>query len=492
MKYNSTRNKDLIVSAGEAIARGISPDGGLYVPEKFPKLMDLKDLINMTYKELAAYVLDLYFEELGTEKLIEASKAAYDNKFPDEVTPIKTIDNISYLELYHGKTLAFKDMALSILPHLLKASLEKLGNKSKIIILVATSGDTGKAALEGFNEIDGIDVIVYYPKDGVSEVQKLQMVTHAGANTHVIAIEGNFDDAQSGVKDIFTDLDFKEQVQEKGYSFSSANSINIGRLIPQIVYYINAYLRLLEKGIINNDSKINITVPTGNFGNVLAAYYAKHMGLPIDKLIVASNDNKVLTDFFETGEYDKERELLLTSSPSMDILISSNLERLLYHITDGDYKKVAEAMGKLNTDNKYIWEEFGDDEFFAAYAKEEDVSNSISDVFNQGYTIDPHTAVAHFAAKEYIRRTGDRTHMLIASTASPFKFPAKVLSSIGEVVPDEEFESLKLLSEKMKVEMPESLKELPNLSVKHKDVYKPEEMRLSILEIIQEKKHVKD
>lgn len=492
MKYNSTRNKDLSVSAGEAIVRGISPDGGLFVPEKFPKLMELKDLMKMTYRELASYVLGLYFGELGAEKLSHAAENAYDSKFPSEVAPLKNIGNISFLELYHGRTLAFKDMALSVLPYLLKASLEKLGNMSKIIILVATSGDTGKAALEGFNEVDGIDVIVYYPKDGVSEVQKLQMVTHAGKNTHVIAIEGNFDDAQSGVKDIFTDSEFKNLVEEMGYSFSSANSINIGRLIPQIVYYINSYLRLLEKGIIDNESKINVTVPTGNFGNVLAAYYAKQMGLPINKLIVASNDNKVLTDFFETGVYDKKRELLLTSSPSMDILISSNLERLLYHLTDGDYKRVSEAMEKLSQDNKYLWDEFGEGEFFAAYASEEDVSKSIAEVYGGGYTIDPHTAVAYFAAKEYIKRTGDDTHMLIASTASPFKFPAKVLSSIGEAVPSKEFDSLKLLSEKMKVEIPDSLRELPNLETRHKAVYKPEKMRQSILETIQEKKYVKD
>ncbi|WP_425538490.1 threonine synthase [Microaceticoccus formicicus] len=492
MRYNSTRNKNLSVSAAEAIVRGISPDGGLYIPEEFPKLMDLKDLMNMSYRELASYVLGLYFEELGLGKLKESAGAAYDGKFPTEVTPLKTIGDMTFIELYHGRTLAFKDMALSVLPHLLKASLEKLGNENRILILVATSGDTGKAALEGFNEVDGIDVMVYYPKDGVSEVQRLQMVTHAGSNTHVIAIDGNFDDAQSGVKDIFTDEDFKNKIMELGFNFSSANSINIGRLIPQIVYYINAYLRLVEKGIINNDSKINVAVPTGNFGNVLAAYYAKQMGLPINKLIVASNDNKVLTDFFETGEYDKERELLLTSSPSMDILISSNLERLLYHITDGDYKKVSEAMKKLNQNKKYLWDEFGEGEFFAAFASEEDVSNSIREVYDGDYTIDPHTAVAYFAARRYIETTGDKTHMLVASTASPFKFPAKVLSSIGEDVPDLEFDSLRLLSEKMKVEIPDSLKELPYLEIKHKDVYKPDEMRQSILEIIQEKKYVKD
>ncbi len=487
MKYNSTRNKKEIVSASEAIIRGIATDGGLYVPEYIPKLKNLDDLIDLDYTELASYVLKCYFDDLGEEKILNSAKNAYDNKFPSEVAPVMTLGKISFIELYHGRTLAFKDMALSILPHLLKASLEQNDDDKKIIILVATSGDTGKAALEGFNDVEGINVIVYFPDGGVSEVQRLQMLTHAGRNTDVVAIDGNFDDAQTGVKEIFTDEEFKERILKRGYEFSSANSINIGRLVPQIIYYINSYLRLVQKGIIVKGSSINVTVPTGNFGNLLAAYYAKEMGLPIDKLIVASNDNNVLTDFFKTGEYNSNRDLLLTSSPSMDILVSSNLERFLYHISNGDSVKISEAMESLKQNKSYNWDEFSDF-VYAGYANEDHISNAIASVFKEyGYTMDPHTAVAYYVANEYIESTGDNTHMLIASTASPFKFPAKVLDSLGEEIPDDEFESLELLSEKTGLEIPESLFKLRMLPVVHKRNCKPNQMRDTILEITEEK-----
>lgn len=487
MKYNSTRNKNEIVSASEAIIRGIAVDGGLYVPESIPKLAELDELMDKDYTQLAAYVLGLYFDDLGEEALKKAARNAYDDKFPNEVAPIKTLDGISFIELFHGRTLAFKDMALSILPHLLKASLDKSGEDKKIIILVATSGDTGKAALEGFNEVEGINVIVYFPDGGVSEVQRLQMLTHAGSNTDVVAIYGNFDDAQTGVKKIFTDGEFKEEILERGYEFSSANSINIGRLVPQIIYYINSYLRLVQRGIIVKGSSINVTVPTGNFGNLLAAYYAKEMGLPIDKLIVASNDNNVLTDFFETGEYLSDRELLLTSSPSMDILVSSNLERFLYHISNGDTEKIAASMDSLVQNKSYKWDGFSDF-IHAGYANEEDISNAIASIYKEyGYTMDPHTAVAYYVANEYIKSTGDDRHMLIASTASPFKFPAKVLESLGEEIPSDEFESLELLASKTGLKLQESLVELRTLPVVHKRKCKPSQMRDSILEITEEK-----
>ncbi|MDO5718131.1 MAG: threonine synthase, partial [Tissierellia bacterium] len=455
-----------------------------FIPEEFPKLGDIDNLMNLSYDELSSYILNLYFDELGEDILREASKKAYDDKFPEEVVPVKMADKAAFLELYHGKTLAFKDMALSILPHLLKASLKLKKDDRKVLILVATSGDTGKAALEGFKDIEDLSIAVYFPDGGVSEVQKLQMITQRGDNTYVAAIEGNFDDAQRGVKEIFTDENYKSELEKKSYILSSANSINIGRLIPQVVYYVYGYINLIKNGSIEKSDSINIAVPTGNFGNVLAAYYAKRMGLPVNKLIIASNDNRVLTDFFDTGKYDSDRELYLTSSPSMDILVSSNLERFLYHISDSNEEKIKDAMKKLNRDKLFEWDLFSDEEF-AASASEEDISKSIKKVYEDfDYIIDPHTATAYHAYEKYLEKEKDDKFTLIASTASPFKFSNKVLESLDMEVPDDEFMSLELLSKKMKAEIPLSLRELKSMPIRHKDIIKPSEMRGFIDEIV--------
>lgn len=484
MKFVSTRDKTSQVTGSEAIIKGISPEGGLFVPEDFPNLGNLKDLTNLDYRELAAHILNLYFDELGEEKLLEIARSAYDSKFPEEVVPMKKAGGV-FLELYHGKTHAFKDMALSILPYLLKASLEANGNTNKVLILVATSGDTGKAALEGFKDVDGVRAIVFYPEGKVSEIQRLQMVTQKGENLEVLAIEGNFDDAQTGVKKAFTDQEYKKDLLDLGYELSSANSINIGRLVPQIIYYVNAYLRLAEAGDISLGDGINVCVPTGNFGNILAAYYAKRMGLPINKLLVASNDNNVLTGFFNTGEYDSNRDLLLTSSPSMDILISSNLERFLYHLAGDDDTKVREAMKALDKDKLYQWEDLDKDLVYAGYADEDEVSEAIRDAFEKySYVIDPHTAAAYSVYKDYKEESGDETLTLIASTASPYKFPGKVLSSLGRDIPKDEFDRLDDLAKLIGKPVPENLAQLKTDEVLHMRKINPSDMNQVVKEII--------
>ena len=398
--YKSTRSTEGTLKASEAILKGLADDGGLFVPLEIPALdVTVEELSKMTYQQVAYEVMKLYFTDFTEEELKNCINNAYDSKFDtEEIAPLAEVEGTYFLELFHGKTIAFKDMALSILPHLLTTSAKKNGVKNEIVILTATSGDTGKAAMAGFADVEGTRIIVFYPKNGVSKVQELQMRTQKGANVDVVAIHGNFDNAQSGVKQMFEDQELAKELADKGYQFSSANSINIGRLVPQVAYYVYAYTKLLANGEIKDGEKINVVVPTGNFGNILAAYYAKNLGVPIAKLICASNDNKVLYDFFQTGTYDKNREFVLTTSPSMDILISSNLERLIYLICGEDSEKTKELMEELKTTGKYtitpeMKEKLAD--FAAGYSTEEETAESIHDTYQKtGYVMDTHTAVA--------------------------------------------------------------------------------------------------
>jgi threonine synthase len=484
MFYRSTRSKNEEISASEAMIKGISKDGGLFVPNEIPLVTEnLEDLMNMSYKELAFFLMRKYFTDFETAELKECVDRAYDGKFNSvHIAPLVEKQGVHFLELYHGPTLAFKDMALAILPHLLKTSLKKQSEKKEIVILTATSGDTGKAALEGFAGVQGIKIAVFFPKDGVSEIQKRQMLTQEGSNTFVAGIEGNFDDAQNAVKMIFNDTDFVELLNNKGLMLSSANSINIGRLIPQIVYYFHSYLTLLRSNKIKSGHSINVAVPTGNFGNILAAYYAKEMGLPIKKLICASNENNVLYDFFESGIYDRRRELKLTSSPSMDILISSNLERLLFEISGRDEKLIRELMLSLQSEGKYeisesMKEKFS--EFYGGFSSEVECSEAIKSVYSDsGYIIDTHTAVAYSVYEKYKKETGDSTETIIASTASPFKFGRSVLTAIGvESECMDDFRVIEKLSAIAGIPIPQSLKELESKKVVHNNFCSKEEIK---------------
>lgn len=487
MKYYSTRNKEYKVSSMDAIIKGIADDGGLFVPERFPTLPDLDNLKSLSYKELAKIILKMYFDDYSNEDISDAVEGAYGQKFNNkEPVKVQSKGGANFLELFHGPTLAFKDMALTILPYLMRSALVHKGIKEEVVILTATSGDTGKAALEGFRDVAGVNVVVFYPKDGVSEMQKLQMITQRGDNTHVVAIEGNFDDAQKGVKEIFGDEKYNSILREKGYLLSSANSINIGRLVPQVIYYVYGYLKLLNEKKIEKGQEINIVVPTGNFGNILAAFYAKEMGLPVGRLICASNDNKVLTDFFETGVYDKERKLLLTSSPSMDILISSNLERFLFHISGNDEMSIKSIMNHLTEKGSFKWSDFSNEDIYGEYAKENEVSSGIRELYeNEGYLIDPHTAVAYSVYNKYLNETGDNKPTIIVSTASPFKFPNKVISSINKPIPQDLFKSMELISEAMEVEIPPQIRELENLPVLHRTVCSNDSMKDVIMQLLE-------
>ncbi|NFS08824.1 threonine synthase [Clostridium botulinum] len=484
MFYKSTRGEGKNVKASEAIIRGIAEDGGLYVPEELPKIdKSFKELENMDYKELAFYIMKKYFDDFNEEELKECIDRAYDSKFEDPlIAPLNYKAGAYFLELYHGKTLAFKDMALSILPHLLKASAKKINITKDIVILTATSGDTGKAALEGFDSVEGTKIVVFYPKDGVSEIQNRQMVTQEGKNTFVVGIEGNFDDAQNGVKEIFNDKDFNELLEEKGYMLSSANSINIGRLVPQIVYYVYSYVNLLKDKKVGEGESINIVVPTGNFGNILAAFYAKKMGIPVGKLICASNENKVLTDFINTGIYDRRRKFSVTNSPSMDILISSNLERFLYEISEKDSCLIKNLMAELKEKGKYeITEEMKKrlNILYGDFADEDDTLKAIEKVYeNSDYLIDTHTAVAYDVYEKYKNKTGDNSATIIASTASPFKFP----KSINEVLNmghenASDFELVHLFSDKLNLKLPKGLEGLEEKEICHKVTCKKDEMK---------------
>ena len=442
MYYLSTRNKNLKYTPAQAIAQGLSRDGGLFVPASFPKLPEhaLEELKGMTYQQRAVYVMSLYLDGFTKEELADFADHAYGaEKFDTTaVAPLhKVNDNTHCLELWHGPTCAFKDMALQMLPYLLSASLVKNDEQRTVCILVATSGDTGKAAMEGFKDVPHTRIMVFYPKDGVSEVQELQMRTQEGANVGVCSVVGNFDDAQTGVKRLFSDETLRAELDKRGYFFSSANSINWGRVLPQIVYYISAYADLLQSGAIQNGEKINICVPTGNFGNILAAYYAKQMGLPVNKLICASNSNNVLTDFLKTGIYDRNRPFYTTVSPSMDILISSNLERLLYALSGEDDVLVSEYMAQLNATGRY---EVNDEikaklaeNFAAGFTTEEETEQTIGAMWSEEhYLIDTHSAVAFHVLEQYRKETGDKTVAVVASTASPFKFGDAVLKAVGE------------------------------------------------------------
>ena len=489
--YSSTRSKGNPVKASEAILKGLSEDGGLFVPERIPALdKSLEELADMTYGQVAYEVMKLYLTDFTEEELKNCIRRAYDEKFDTEViAPLVEADGAYYLELFHGATIAFKDMALSILPHLLTTSARKNHVKNEIVILTATSGDTGKAALSGFADVEGTRIVVFYPKNGVSPIQEKQMVTQKGENTYVVGIHGNFDDAQTGVKQIFGDKELAAYMNEKGFQFSSANSINIGRLVPQIVYYVYAYVKLLKEERIANGEKINVVVPTGNFGNILAAFYAKQMGLPIDKLICASNENKVLYDFFESGTYDRNREFVLTSSPSMDILISSNLERLIYRIAGNDPDKNRELMMSLMRGGSYtITEEMKAQlqDFYGNYASEQETAQTIHDLYeNTGYVIDTHTAVAACVHKKYKEATKDDKVTVIASTASPYKFTRSVMNAIDSKYDTMgDFELVDKLSELSKVQVPGAIEEIRTAPVVHDHVCEKSEMKQTVMNFL--------
>lgn len=484
LMYASTRDADERVTASQAILKGLANDGGLFVPTSIPALdVSMETLAGMSYQEVAYEVMSRFLTDFTEEELKHCINSAYDSKFDtEEIAPLVEADGAYYLELFHGSTIAFKDMALSILPYLLTTAAKKNQIKNEIVILTATSGDTGKAALAGFADVPGTRIIVFYPKDGVSPIQKKQMVTQKGANTFVVGINGNFDQAQTGVKQMFSDKELAVQMDAAGFQFSSANSINIGRLVPQIVYYVYAYAKLYANGVIAKDEKVNVVVPTGNFGNILAAFYAKNMGIPIGKLICASNENKVLYDFFETGTYDKNREFILTNSPSMDILISSNLERLIYRIAGNDAVKNAALMKSLVTDGRY---EISDGmkaqlaEFYGNYTSEAETAEVIRALYEKtGYVIDTHTAVAAGVYKKYQKDTNDTdTKTMIASTASPFKFTRSVMNAIDAKYDSMgDFELVDELSKIGNVAVPQAIEEIRDAKVIHDTVCEVEEM----------------
>ena len=482
--YKSTRSNGEKVTASQAILKGLADDGGLFVPDHIPALdVSFEALAKMTYQETAYEVMKLMLDDYTEEELKSCINKAYDAKFDTEaIAPLAKVSDAYYLELFHGATIAFKDMALSILPHLLTTAAKKNNVKNDIVILTATSGDTGKAALAGFADVPGTKIIVFYPKNGVSPIQEKQMVTQKGDNTFVVGIHGNFDDAQTGVKKIFNDKDLAKELDEAGYQFSSANSINIGRLMPQVVYYVYAYAKMIENNEIENGEKINVVVPTGNFGNILAAYYAKAMGVPIAKLICASNDNKVLYDFFATGSYDRNREFILTTSPSMDILISSNLERLIYKIAGEDATKNAECMNDLAAKGVYtitdsMKAELSD--FYGNYAKEEETASTIKTVYETaGYVMDTHTAVAATVYEKYKADSKDATKTVIASTASPYKFTRSVMNAIDAKYDSMgDFELVDELEKISNVKVPKAIEEIRTAPVLHNTVCETAEMQ---------------
>lgn len=475
--YIGTRNKDLTATASEAILKGICPDGGLYIPNEIPKMDCSKEaLLDMDYQELAYQVLKLYLD-FTEEELRSCIASAYDEKFDTkEIVPLVKKGDVWYLELFHGKTLAFKDMALSILPYLMKTAAKKQGLDKKIVILTATSGDTGKAALEGFADVEGIDIMVFFPENGVSPVQKLQMTTQEGKNVFVAGIEGNFDDAQSAVKSIFTDKALATELAEKGYCFSSANSINIGRLVPQIVYYYWAYIQAVKQGGISWGDALDFTVPTGNFGDILAGWYAAQMGLPVGKLVCASNDNKVLYDFFRTGVYDRNRAFHVTVSPSMDILISSNLERLLCHMAGQEATQT--QMQALKEQGTYTID-ITEKRIVGEFATEAETFTAIREVYRKtGYVMDTHTAVAYAAYQKYQKETHAQTPMVIVSTASPYKFTKDVMTALDSSCAEQDaFQLMQALERVSGVKIPNVVAGLAKKTILHKDVCKKENMQ---------------
>ena len=476
--YHSTRNSEETATASEAILKGLTSDGGLFVPDSIPKLnVSLEDLTKMSYQEIAYAVMKEFLTDFTEEELKTCINNAYDSKFDtEEIAVTKKVDGAYYLELFHGATIAFKDMALSILPHLLVTSARKNNVKNEIVILTATSGDTGKAALAGFADVPGTKIIVFYPKSGVSPIQEKQMVTQKGDNTYVIGIKGNFDDAQTGVKKMFSNKELAKVMNDNGFQFSSANSINIGRLVPQVVYYVKAYADLLKQGALKAGEPMNVVVPTGNFGNILASYYAKQMGIPIGKFVCASNKNKVLFDFFETGKYDRNREFYVTTSPSMDILISSNLERMIYRIAGNDAKQCAKFMAALTKDGEYVITDAMKaelSEFFGAFGSEEETAVKIKEVYDkEGYVMDTHTAVAAVAYDKYKAATGDdKTPTVIASTASPYKFTRSVMDAIDPAYDaEDDFELVDELNKVSKTAIPKAIEEIRTAPVLHDTV----------------------
>lgn len=490
--YRSTRGGDTPKTASMAILQGLAKDGGLFVPDQLPKLpCALKDLAGKDYREIAYIVMKEFLTDFTEEELKACINNAYDEKFDvKELVPVVKVGGAYHLELFHGATIAFKDMALSILPYFMVTSLKKNNVDKEIVILTATSGDTGKAALAGFADVPGTRIIVFYPKDGVSKIQELQMVTQKGDNTAVVGIRGNFDDAQTGVKELFSDRELEKQMSDAGLQFSSANSINIGRLVPQVVYYVYSYATLLAQGEITDGETINVVVPTGNFGNILAAFYAKQMGVPVGKLICASNENKVLFDFFETGVYDKNREFKLTSSPSMDILVSSNLERMIYRICGNNADECAALMNALKTNGKY---EISDEakaglaDFIGGYADEKRTAERIKEVYdNEGYVMDTHTSVASAVYADYVAKTGDNTKTVLASTASPYKFLTAVLEAIGQLPEGDlsEFEKVDILHKVSGVTIPKAVEELRSAPVRHTRVCDGDKMKAEVCDIL--------
>lgn len=497
MQYTSTRGASAPVSSAEAIKKGLAPDGGLFVPSSIPRLSknEIQELVPLSYEERALRILTPFMTDYTKEELEACIVGAYgDNRFsgghPAPVVPLNS--HLHVMELWHGPTCAFKDMALQILPHFMVQAMKKTGEQSEIVILVATSGDTGKAALEGFRDVSGTRVIVFYPENGVSEVQKRQMLTQEGHNVHVVGVEGNFDDTQTGVKQIFGSTEINRTMHQQGLKFSSANSINWGRLVPQIVYYFSAYADLISKGVIANGDKVNFVVPTGNFGNILAAWYAMEMGLPVGKLICASNENNVLTDFLKTGIYDKRRSFVKTVSPSMDILISSNLERLVFEVSGRDGEKVATQMKLLSEKGIY---EIGPDArskinkvFWGGWSSTEETLKTIDTIYNETkYLLDTHTAVAVDVYDKYAITTGDLTPTVIVSTASPFKFNASVAGALyGDsfVNSMNEFALLDILSERTGWPIPEGLSGLEQKSIRHTITCKAAEMPEAVMTIL--------
>ena len=474
--YESTRGSKEFKTGAQAVIQGIAEDRGLYVPHEVPALpMQPEDMVGMTYKQVAFKIIKTFFDDYTDEEMKYCTDGAYDSKFEEkEIVPVAKAGGAYFLELYHGKTAAFKDMALSILPYLLTTATKKENEDKKICILTATSGDTGKAALEGFADVPGTEIIVFFPNKGVSQVQERQMITQEGDNTHVFAIEGNFDDAQTGVKKIFNDDAFAEKLAGIGCKLSSANSINIGRLVPQVAYYVWGYVKLLERGVVKAGEPVNICVPTGNFGNILAAYYAGEMGIPVNRFICASNKNRVLTDFFNTGVYDTNREFYLTNSPSMDILISSNLERLLYHMAGNDGDEIRGLMESLEKDHRYeVSPKIRDGlkKFWGGTATVEETNATIGTMYREEkYLIDTHTAVGYKVYRDYVKATGDETPTLIASTASAYKFAESVAKSIG--LPEEEngFGYIRAVADETGVRVPAALKDLDAKTIRHKGV----------------------
>ena len=489
--YQSTRDEKNIVTASEAILQGLATDGGLYVPTQFPDLhLDFAKLATQTYQEVAEFILQAFLTDFTAEEIKACVAGAYDAKFDDPViAPLEKKGDSYYLELFHGPTFAFKDLALSILPYLTTTAAKKNQVEKEIVILTATSGDTGKAAMAGFADVPGTRIIVFYPEKGVSKIQETQMITQKGANTHVIAVKGNFDDAQSAVKVMFNDTELKEKLAKNNQQFSSANSMNIGRLLPQVVYYVYTYAQLVKGNEITIGEPINVSVPTGNFGNILAAYYAKKIGVPINQLICASNTNNVLTDFFTTGEYNRKRPFYLTTSPSMDILVSSNLERLIYHLSGDDAKQTKEWMDALLVDGQYqisstMLAELA--EFYGAFATEKEVEETITSVFKEEvYAIDPHTAVAKSVATKYQEEQGSPLKMVVISTASPYKFPRTVVEAItGRVSEADDFTLVHQLEALTGIALPQAVKELTDLPILHTQVVEVTEMQQAVESIL--------